>query len=118
MTVVSCFATDCSSLGLTGLCCPATDGTMLGCCGVPPISDEWLSYIYNIHAVIDRDAAWQEIQTLNNFGIGGSMTNSLFWAASRAAPPVGMNATVHSPNFVVDPTCSSNSACEIQGILI
>jgi hypothetical protein len=101
--------------GLIGLCCPSVPGAMLACCDLPAIDDEWLGYMYNIHAVINRDLAWEELQTLNSFGIGGSLTNSLFWAASRSAPPINYNSSVHTPAFIMEPSCSANSACQSQG---
>jgi hypothetical protein len=67
--------------------------------------------------VINRDAAWNEILKLEGFGIGGSKSNSLFWAASRLPPLQGYNSTPHSPDLQgsVRPFCSGNSACDAAG---
>ena len=44
----------CSGLGLTGMCCPAPDGSMLACCdangGPRMMQDEWRSLLYVDHA--------------------------------------------------------------------
>lgn len=111
----------CVSLGLTGTCCPNSDGVSLACCGTSlsnGISDEWKSFIYAIHAIVNRDAAWSEFTKLEGFGVGGSKTNSLFWAASRAPPLAGYNSSTHSPDYLaaVKPNCAQNSACDAAGL--
>ena len=116
--------TECVGLGLSvGMCCPALDDTMLACCNgtqnVGMVLNEWLVYIYADQAVVDRDNAWNEMLPLQNFGPGGSKTNSLYWAASR--PPALTNFTVsfHEPQHAdfLQPSCSANSPCDILGKL-
>ena len=45
----------CAALGISGLCCPTPDGSMLACCdslagGESRMQDEWKSLIYIDHA--------------------------------------------------------------------
>lgn len=47
------------------------------------IEDEWRGFLYLQHAVIDKQAAWNEIQTLSSYGGGNCRTNSLYWVATR-----------------------------------
>jgi hypothetical protein len=55
---------------------------------------------------------------LNNFGIGDSKTNLLFWAASRSAPPVGYVDEVHEVifNATIEADSNLNIACDAQGL--
>lgn len=111
----------CVALSLTGLCCPNSDGVSLACCGTSlsnGIADEWKSFIYTIHALVNRDAAWSEISKLEGFGVGGSKTNSLFWAASRPPALSGYNASTHNPDYLssIRPVCAQNSACDAAGL--
>lgn len=114
----------CKMQGLTGLCCPTTDGTLLSCCDAfsstsSVMQDEWKTYIYNDLAVVDRDTAWKLIASATGFGIGNSKSNSLMWAASRPSPLVGFNLSASTkPNSVtVKPACASNSACDAIGLI-
>ncbi|GMH39605.1 hypothetical protein BSKO_07503 [Bryopsis sp. KO-2023] len=51
----------------------------------PPMSDEWLGYIYIAHAIIDPELAWEEVQKLKTFLGGNTKTNTLYWVATRSA---------------------------------
>lgn len=115
---------ECAMLGMTGACCPATDGTMLACCegtqNIGYISDEWLAYMYIDHAVVDRESAWNQIMGMSSFGNGGSKANSLFWAASRPAPIANISSlSIHEPNFesFVKHSCTANTACDVAGLI-
>ena len=110
----------CQALSLLGLCCPNPAGIMLSCCESGPngsrMQDEWKGLLYIDHAVVDRDRAWTEITNAGGFGIGGSKSNSLFWAASRP-PPIPYNTTHIDPKNAVKPACSANSACDALGMI-
>lgn len=43
----------------------------------------WLGFVYMDHAVIDKEAAWEEVNTLTEFDDGNSKTNTLYWVATR-----------------------------------
>ena len=107
----------CVTLGLTGDCCPTFEGSYLGCCNVSLIqgymSDEWKSLIHINNAVVDRNTAWNDIMQLNNFGQGGSKSNSLFWAASRSEPISNslLSNWSRDPRSYIKKECSANSAC-------
>ena len=117
----------CVTLGLTGMCCPTPEGVYLACCNPSSnnnnpnagvgMQDEWKSYIFAIHAVVNRDDAWKEILRMDNFGIGGSKSNSLYWAASRPMRLPDYNSTVKPPDYMgaIRPFCSFNSACDAAG---
>lgn len=115
----------CTALGLTGMCCPTPEGTFLSCCSSSNPSapssavmqDEWKSHIFTIHAIINRELAWREILRMDNFGTGGSKSNSLFWAASRPPRLLDYNATVKPPDYfgAIQPLCNLNSACDAAG---
>jgi endo-1,3(4)-beta-glucanase len=47
------------------------------------IEDGWKGFLYMEHAIIDKEAAWQEAQTLTGFDDGNSRTNTLYWIATR-----------------------------------
>lgn len=40
-------------------------------------------FIYMAHAIIDKAAAWREVNTLTVFDDGNSKTNTLYWVATR-----------------------------------
>jgi endo-1,3(4)-beta-glucanase len=50
-----------------------------------PIGEGWKGFVYMDHAIIDREAAWAEVQTLRWYDNGNSKTNTLHWVATR--PP-------------------------------
>lgn len=110
----------CQALSLLGLCCPNPAGVMLACCDSgtsgSKMQDEWKGLLYMDHAVVDRDKAWTEISNAGGFGIGGSKSNSLFWAASRPSP-IPYNSTRVDPKSTVKAACSANSACDAIGVL-
>jgi len=80
---------------------------------------------HSLSIVVNRDASWESLMTLNNFGAGNSKSNSLYWAATRAAPVPGFNlsATSSSGNsnngksgaFNLPSACAANSACDAIG---
>ena len=39
--------------------------------------------VYADHAVIDKEQAWEEARTVTAFDDGNSMTNLLYWIATR-----------------------------------
>jgi endo-1,3(4)-beta-glucanase len=136
--------TRCIAFGLTGRCCPALDGTMLECCGSasPPavpvadtipkattssrnlgafatVSDEWVSYLVAVQAVLDSDRALLEFNKLTDFGPGGALGNSLLWASTRPQPTVRPGSLHTDPGILKTHTlrkCASNSACDITGL--
>lgn len=106
--------------GLVGNCCPNNDGEYLACCDNSNhrMQDEWLSLIYLDHAIIDRDAAWKEVLSINGYGNGNSRSNSLMFVASRL-PGVSYNASsvnLDDPKLLVKAACSANSACVTIGL--
>ena len=50
------------------------------------MQDEWKSLLYTDHAVLNRDEAWGQVQSLQGFGSGGSKTNSLLWVNQKPMP--------------------------------
>jgi hypothetical protein len=75
--------------------------------------------------VIDKNQAWNEILTINDFGSGNSRSNSMFWIASRKipapsfptyAPAVSYNEINETIAIKPPPECSVNSACDAQGV--
>src|SRR3546814_376704 len=42
----------------------------------------WLGFVYMDHAVIDKEKAWEEVNTLTEFDDGNSKTNTLYWVAT------------------------------------
>ena len=50
---------------------------------IPSASQGWLGFIYMAHAIVDPNAAWNEIQTLTSFDDGNSRSNAMYWAATR-----------------------------------
>lgn len=130
---VACSAnSQCVQLGMAGPCCPTAEGLTLACCdpdpsGNKPMQDEWRSLIYVNHAIVDREAARQQILQAGGFGTGNSRCNSLFWAASRPAPaqPTSADAAAaavpapHAPDYVhsIKSSCQANSACDAVGLV-
>jgi len=47
------------------------------------ISEAWKGYVFMDHAIIDKEAAWTEANTLQWYDNGNSKTNTLYWVASR-----------------------------------
>jgi len=52
---------------------------------LPFVTPDWQAYILQDWAIINKDAAWAQIQTLPPvaFGTGNSLTNALWWVATR-----------------------------------
>jgi len=48
-----------------------------------PVGDAWKGFIYMDHAIIDKQAAWQEVQNLTAWDDGNTLTNTLYWVATR-----------------------------------
>ena len=46
-------------------------------------SEGWRGYIIMAHAIIDKDAAWDEALALTDFDDGNTKTNTLYWIATR-----------------------------------
>ena len=49
----------------------------------PALEEGWKGFIYMKHAVLDKAAAWDEVNTLSSFDGGNSKTNALYWVATR-----------------------------------
>jgi len=49
----------------------------------PPLEAGWRGFIYMAQAVIDKTAAWNNINALNAWDNGNSRTNALYWVATR-----------------------------------
>ena len=45
--------------------------------------EAWRGYIIMAHAVIDKEAAWEEAQLLTSFDDGNTKSNTYYWIASR-----------------------------------
>ena len=43
----------------------------------------WKCYVVMARAIIDKKAAWEEIQGVGAFHAGTSKTNTLYWIATR-----------------------------------
>ena len=46
-------------------------------------NEGWKGFIYMAHAVIDKNVAWTEVNTLTSYDDGNSKTNTLYWVATR-----------------------------------
>lgn len=46
-------------------------------------SDGWKGFIYMAHGIIDKEAAWDQVLTLQGYDDGNSKTNTLYWLATR-----------------------------------
>ena len=80
--------------------------------------------LFLTRTVVNRDASWDSLMTLNNFGAGNSKSNSLYWAATRAAPVPGFNLSATSSSgstsgkggdVNLPSACAANSACDAIG---
>ena len=49
----------------------------------PDIGDGWKGFIHSTHAVIDPVSAWDEVLTLGGHDDGNTLTNTLYWIATR-----------------------------------
>ena len=47
------------------------------------MEEGWRGFAFMDHAVIDKNAAWTEVNTLKTFDDGNSKTNTLYWVATR-----------------------------------
>lgn len=52
---------------------------------VDPIDKRWRGYAYLVLAMIHPAQAWKDVQALDFFDDGNSLTSSLFWIATRPA---------------------------------
>jgi len=48
-----------------------------------PVGEGWKGFVYMDHAILDKEAAWQEVQNLSIFDDGNTKTNTLYWVATR-----------------------------------
>ena len=83
------------------------------------VSDEWVSYLVAVQAVLDSDRALLEFNKLTDFGPGGALGNSLLWASTRPQPTVRPGSLHTDPGILKTHTlrkCASNSACDITGL--
>ena len=46
----------------------------------------WRGFLLMTHGIVDRSAAWAEVNTLSAWDDGNSKTNTLWWVASRPGP--------------------------------
>jgi endo-1,3(4)-beta-glucanase len=49
----------------------------------PPLEVGWRGFIYMAQAVVDKAAAWNNVNSLNGWDNGNSKTNTLYWVATR-----------------------------------
>jgi endo-1,3(4)-beta-glucanase len=49
----------------------------------PALGEGWRGLIYLAHAIIEPETAWTEVNSLTGFDDGNSLTNSLYWVATR-----------------------------------
>jgi endo-1,3(4)-beta-glucanase len=49
----------------------------------PPVSDDWKVFIFLAHSILDKEAAWSEVQDIKYFDNGNTMTNTLYFVATR-----------------------------------
>ena len=48
------------------------------------MADEaWRGYIIMAHAIIDKEAAWNEALQLTSYDNGNTKSNTLYWIATR-----------------------------------
>jgi len=47
------------------------------------VADGWKGFIFMDHAIIEKETAWSEVQTLGWYDNGNSQTNTLYWVATR-----------------------------------
>lgn len=82
------------------------------------ISSEWLTYMLVNIAIVDKDNTWKLLLNESDFGTGNSLSNSLYWVASRAPSVLDLwnNKTDPSEIVKIKVSCSSNSACDILGM--
>ncbi|KAJ1983865.1 hypothetical protein H4R34_001007 [Dimargaris verticillata] len=48
----------------------------------PPMQESWKEYVYMYHAIIDKNAARQEIRSIHNHDDGNSASNALYWVST------------------------------------
>jgi len=80
------------------------------------VMDQWKGFAYLDHAVIDKDSAWAEFNSLTIFDDGITKTAGLHWIATRPvckAPPA---PTPTSLLVVLDSTCASSTTCLGMGL--
>jgi endo-1,3(4)-beta-glucanase len=82
------------------------------------IEEQWKSIIFADHAVVDKYAAKEELESITDYGIGNSRSNVLLWVATR--PYYG--PFVFEPTFpnyaeLIKPECAANSGCDVLGIV-
>lgn len=66
----------------------------------PPIGEDWLGYIYMVHAIINPSAAWPQVQTLQSFLGGNTRTNTLYWVATRPKVNYALNYSPPPPGAI------------------
>jgi len=49
----------------------------------PPISDDWKAFILLSGAIVNKQSAWSTVQQLRYFDNGNTMTNALYFVATR-----------------------------------
>ncbi len=49
----------------------------------PGLGEGWRGFIHMARGVIDREAAWNDAQTLTGYDDGNSRSNTLYWLATR-----------------------------------
>ena len=81
------------------------------------ITEEWRAIMFMDLAVIDRDAAFQNLVKLGDeIGPGASKTNALMWAISRPQPISHVKAA-HKADHTAPQECAKISACDANGML-
>jgi endo-1,3(4)-beta-glucanase len=49
----------------------------------PNVEQGWKGFVHLEHAILDKDAAWREVNALTGFDDGNTKTNALYWVATR-----------------------------------
>ncbi len=49
----------------------------------PTLAEGWRGFIYMTHAILDPVTAWDEVLTLEGHDDGNTLTNTLYWVATR-----------------------------------
>eukprot|EP00611_Tribonema_gayanum_P022367 TRINITY_DN4473_c0_g1_i2.p1 TRINITY_DN4473_c0_g1~~TRINITY_DN4473_c0_g1_i2.p1 ORF type:complete len:851 (+),score=326.08 TRINITY_DN4473_c0_g1_i2:148-2553(+) len=47
------------------------------------VAQEWLGFVYMDQAIVDPDQSWADLLSLRIFDSGNSLTNGLYWSATR-----------------------------------
>ncbi|CAN0000070.1 unnamed protein product, partial [Phaeothamnion confervicola] len=85
-----------------------------------PPSPQWRGIVYCAQAVVQPDAAWDNLDGLNIYDSGNSRSNALYWIATRpqrAANATAYNSSAFAFDVEVEAQCAANSPCFAQGLV-